>query len=156
MDEQLRAQIARLRRPLVLRRSASRVRGVRVAALDRGARRMVVDTAEGGHMSRATPTSRTVRRLPIVVVLVVALVVAAMSGNATTKPARELPPAENAAAVDTTGASSRAWFCPGFPAPVALPTQTLTVTNTGDATASVATTVYRDDGAASATRTFDV
>jgi len=107
-------------------------------------------------MSRAAPTSRTVHRLPIVAVLVVALIVAVLIGNATTKPARELPTAVNAAAVDTTGASSRAWFCPGFPTPVALPTQTLTVTNTGDATASIATTVYRDDGAPSAPRSFDV
>jgi hypothetical protein len=89
-------------------------------------------------------------------VLVVALIVAVLIGNATTKPARELPTAVNAAAVDATGASSRAWFCPGFPTPVALPTQTLTVTNTGDATASIATTVYRDDGAPSAPRSFDV
>ena len=76
-------------------------------------------------------SERTVRRLPIVIVIVVAAIVAMVIGNTSPAPTRERIDAANASQVAPAGTRSSGWFCPGVPASVPLDAQTITIANIG-------------------------
>jgi hypothetical protein len=105
----------------------------------------------GGQVSE-----RAVRRLPIVIVIVVAAVVAMIIGNTSPAPTRDRIDAADASQVAPAGTRSSGWFCPGVPASVPLDAQTITIANIGAHNADAAVTVYPDDGSAAVSQTVAV
>jgi hypothetical protein len=101
-------------------------------------------------------SERTVRRLPIVIVIVVAAIIAMVIGNTSPAPTRERIDVANASQVAPAGTNSSAWFCPGVPVSVPLDTQTITVANIGSRPADATLTVYPDDSSAPVAQTIAV
>ena len=99
---------------------------------------------------------QSVRRMPIVVVLVAAALFAVVAGNAHSpaEPAPRSP--DGASEMPVSGTNSSAWFCPGVPSSISLSAQTVTISNIGSQPASTAVTVYPDDGSAPVTKPADV
>ena len=89
-------------------------------------------------------TRTSVPRLPLVVVLVIAAIVAIVIGNADPEPAPAATKVDQAATLPTAGTRSGAWFCPGFPAAIPLEEQTLTVSNVGTDSGDAIVTVFPD------------
>jgi hypothetical protein len=96
-----------------------------------------------------------VRRLPIVVALLCAAVIAIAAGDADPEPAPPRAAATTAAAVAAPGTQSSAWYCGGMPDSIGLERQTVAIANIGDAT-SVVTVVYPTDGSPPVRATQDI
>ena len=99
-------------------------------------------------------TRTSVPRLPLVVVLVVAALVAIVAGNADPDPAPAAAKVEQAATLPTAGTRSSAWFCAGLPAAIPLEEQTLTVSNLGTDSGDAIVTVFPDDGSPAVAQTI--
>jgi hypothetical protein len=98
----------------------------------------------------------SIRRLPVVAVVVVAVLVALVAGNADPEPVAEVAKPDSAVELAAAGTRSSAWFCPGFPGSVPLEAQSITISNLGDDDADVVLTVSPDDGSAAATQDIAV
>src|SRR5262245_50244461 len=102
-------------------------------------------------------TRASVRRWPIVIVLIVIGVAAFVAGNADPDPVPAVTAPDDAAAAPAPGTRSSAWYCPGAPASVPLETQSITVTNTDIVATEIVVMTYPDDpNAAPVTNTVEV
>ncbi|GIU86876.1 MAG: hypothetical protein KatS3mg009_1391 [Acidimicrobiia bacterium] len=114
----------------------------------------MADAARPGGGRRVTPAA-PVRRLPLVGVLVLAGVLAAVAGDADVagpRPAREADPATG----PPSGSLTAAWYCPGGVPGAGAEAESLRLANLGDADARVAVTVHPDGGGAPVTTTLEV
>lgn len=96
-----------------------------------------------------------VRRLPLVGVLALAGVLAAVAGDADAPGPRAAPEADPATS-PRAGSLTAAWYCPGGVPGAGADTESLRLANLGDADARVVVTVHPDGGGAPVTTTLDV
>ncbi|MDQ1467673.1 MAG: hypothetical protein QOH10_2088, partial [Actinomycetota bacterium] len=107
-------------------------------------------------MSAPVTTARASRRLPIVVLVVLA-VAAGVAAGRSHLPAvpRPVEPVE-ATQLPAPDAVSTAWYCPGLPPSFPTKSQTFTLSNLGASAARAEVTVHPDDGSAPVARTVTV
>ena len=107
-------------------------------------------------MSAPVTRSRTSRRLPIIVLVVLAVAAGVASGRSHLPVApRPVEPLE-ATQLPATDAVSTAWYCPGLPPSFPTKSQTFTLSNLGTSAVRAAVTVHPDDGSEPVSRTVTV
>src|SRR5437763_10099476 len=143
MDERVRVAASRNDHDALRRRHAP-LAGSRAGDCGVGRRRSGMgDRAPPRHgIDRVAAVN--VRRTPIVVALLVALVVAIIVGNANASTRHGATASTEAVTMPAAGVQSSAWFCPGAPPSVPISTESITVSNTGSAPADADLTVYPD------------
>ncbi|MDQ1520505.1 MAG: hypothetical protein QOI55_1578, partial [Actinomycetota bacterium] len=97
-------------------------------------------------MSAPATGSRASRRLPITLLVVLAVAAGVASGRSDV-PAMPRPVEPVAATqLPATTSNSTAWYCPGLPAAFPTKSQTFTLSNLGGSAVRAAVTVHPDDG----------
>ncbi len=173
LDECVRTGRHGQHRRVVLRRSASRPCHRAAAPVDRCDRPVVAHAhsdpvtsfgrarARGRRAGKRTRAGRerdamNIRRLPIVIVLLVAALGAVLAGNASAPASRESTDELDATQLAARSARTSGWFCPGLPAAAPLEAQVLILSNIGTDDAEAAVTVFPDDGSAPVAQTVAV
>ena len=107
-------------------------------------------------MSAPATGSRASRRLPIIVLVVVAVAAGVASGRSDSpKTPRPVVPVE-ATQLPAPISNSTAWYCPGLPAVFPTKSQTFTLSNIGGSAVRAAVTVHPDDGSEPVSHTVTV
>ncbi len=107
-------------------------------------------------MSAPVTPSRASRRLPIIVLVMLAVAGGVAAGrSAAPIAARPVEPTE-ATQLSAPDAVSTAWYCPGLPSAFPMKNQTFTLSNLGRSPGRAAVTVHPDDGSAPVTQTVTV
>ncbi len=107
-------------------------------------------------MSTPVTTARASRRLPILVLIAVAIVAGVVAGTSKSPTASSPVEAVEATQLPAHDAVSTAWYCPGLPSAFPMKNQTFTLSNLGATPVQASVTVHPDDGSAPVTETVAV
>jgi hypothetical protein len=107
-------------------------------------------------VSAPVTRSRASRRLPIVVVVILAIGAGVAAGHSDAPRAPRPVEPVDATQLPKRDATSTAWYCPGLPADFPLQNQTFTLSNLSDHAARAAVTVHPDGGADPVTRNVTI
>ena len=107
-------------------------------------------------MSAPVTTSRASRRLPIVVLVALAIVAGVVAGTSDRPTAARPGDPIEATQLSVNDAVSTAWYCPGLPSAFPMKNQTYTLSNLGSAPVEASVTVHPDDGSAPVSETVSV